>query len=261
MSTYNAADIRKMIDKLDIQYRRAIIKGDVEIVFKTNAQNWWVIIPIDTIDSHAYTQDKIIAIKCEKKTQNYSTNSPNHNSSGGLPLDGCKRRRPVTWKFFGPRWGTLWKHMTMSFLPANICQQLFKTHSCSRPLIHLARKTNQTREIHLPAKDRPTRRHSFHWPLMFPPARLQFHRPASHWQPPSHQLHQPVSHQPPPNDNFLLCHQIYYVVHCLPTSHHQIRWFHRWNQVPKLATGSLGSHHPSLLRQLGICEQKTSMIS
>ena len=34
MSTYNAADVRKMIDELDIQYRTAIIKGDVEIVFK-----------------------------------------------------------------------------------------------------------------------------------------------------------------------------------------------------------------------------------
>jgi Ni2+-binding GTPase involved in maturation of urease and hydrogenase len=34
MSTYTAADIRKMIDELDSQYRTAIIKGDIEVVFK-----------------------------------------------------------------------------------------------------------------------------------------------------------------------------------------------------------------------------------
>ena len=38
-----------------------------KLFLKRNARNWWVVIPIDTIDTHAYTQDKIIAIKREKK--------------------------------------------------------------------------------------------------------------------------------------------------------------------------------------------------
>ena len=148
-------------------------------------------------------------------------------------------------KKFWAKVGNLMEIYDNEFLAGKHLLKLFKPHFCSRPLIHLARKTNRPREIHLLAKDRPTCRHSFRRPLTFPLARLQLHRPASHRQPTSHHYHQPASHQQPsshhhpplnhqihwpashrprPNYNVLHCHQLYPVVHLLPTSHHQIRW-------------------------------------